>query len=318
MGSRLLDGYGRLAFGGAAVAGSEGGYSFGGLSQERARRLLKSAFDLGIRLYDTAPVYGFGLSERRIGKAFGNCRQEVFITTKSGVTWDANRRIDRSNDPRIAQKMLDQSLKELNSDYIDLYMIHWPDPAVDIRRTMEVLARAKAGGRVRHLGLCNTNLEDLSKAMQIETIEVVQSQLSPFAAQSAPLLDFIRRHGISFQSWGTLDKGILSGSVNRRREEGKDYAAGDARKKSPWWKRDEVLKKIECVEKIKPTLEKIGISLLQWSLGHNLVKYGIDQVIVGARNEAQLEGVLAALDNLPSGESLEAVHSEWEKLWPDG
>ncbi len=316
MGFSLLSKYGRLAFGGAAVAGAQGGYSFAGLDESQAQELLRGAFELGVRVFDSAPVYGFGQSERRIGQALREVRQEVFITTKSGVSWNPDHRIERSNDPQLTQKMLDQSLKDLASDYIDLYMIHWPDPAVDIRRPMEVLSQAKALGQIRHIGLSNTNLEDLSKALEIDSVEVVQSQLNPFATESTSLLDFTRRQGISFQSWGTLDKGILSGTVGHKREMGKDYAAGDARKKAPWWNRAEVLKKIECVEKIRPVLQKYECSLLQWALGHNLVEYGIEQVIIGSRSLAQLKEVLSTLEDLPSRETLAAIQREWEQLWP--
>ena len=307
---------GQIAFGGASVAGDKGGYSFGGLSEAESEGLLRKAFELGIRIFDSAPIYGFGESERRIGKAFRKCREDVFITTKSGVGWHSDFRVNFSNDPELAQRMLDQSLKDLGSSYIDLYMIHWPDSKVDIRRPMEVLARAKARGDIRHIGLCNTNAEDLSKATEIARIEVVQSQLNPFATESASLLPTLKEQNIAFQSWGTLDKGILTGTVERKRELAKDYPAGDSRGRAPWWKREEVLQKIECAEKIRPILEECDCSPLAWALGHNLVGYGIDQVIVGASSEAQLREVVLAMEHLPSPETVSKIQAQWETLWP--
>jgi len=81
-----------------------------------------------------------------------------------------------TNDPVVAQKMLEQSLRDLQSDYIDLYMVHWPDTRVDIRKTLEVYAKAKHQGKIKHIGLCNTNIDELEKAREIEKVEVVQSQ----------------------------------------------------------------------------------------------------------------------------------------------
>ncbi len=314
--NKYLSDKGRIAFGGAAVAGDRGGYSFGGLSEAESERLLKRAFELGIRIFDSAPIYGFGESERRIGKAFKECREEVFITTKSGVSWDSSLRVNLSNQPELAQTMLDQSLKDLGASYIDLYMIHWPDPKVDIRRPMEVLVRAKARGDIRHIGLCNTTTEDLSKACEIERIEVVQSQLNPFCIENASLLPVLREQNIAFQSWGTLDKGILTGTVGRQREMAKDYPQGDARARAPWWKREEVLQKIECVEKIRPTLEQHNCSSLAWALAHNLVGCGIDQVIIGASSEQQLQEVVSAMEHLPSQKVLDEIQTHWEKIWP--
>ena len=115
-----------LAFGGAAISGEGGGYGFGDISESAAIDLLKEAYDLGFTIFDTAPIYGFSLSEKRMGKAFKSMRDKVFIVSKSGVTWNESKRVDMTNDPKVARLMLEQSLRDLESDYIDLYMIHWP------------------------------------------------------------------------------------------------------------------------------------------------------------------------------------------------
>ena len=86
--------------------------------------MLGLAFDLGIRLYDTAPIYGFGLSEQRLGNYFKHKREDVFFISKSGVDWHDSKRVNMTNDPAVTQKMLENSLRDLQSDYIDLYMIH--------------------------------------------------------------------------------------------------------------------------------------------------------------------------------------------------
>ena len=203
-----------IGFGGASISGEGGGYGFGQITEEETFVLLRKSFERGITLFDTAPVYGFGLSEKRIGKAFAANRDQIVITSKGGVTWDSNKRIGIDNSPKVIQKMLEQSLKDLNTDYIDLYMIHWPDKNVDIRRPLEYLSRAKDEKKILGIGLCNSSVDDIARAIEVDRIEVLQSELNLFSAKAFDsLVRTIREQKMGFMSWGTLDKGILTGRV---------------------------------------------------------------------------------------------------------
>ena len=300
-----------IGFGGAAVSGEGGGYGFGNISENDSLHLLKEAYDLGFRLFDSAPIYGFGLSEIRIGKAFNQMRDKVFITSKSGVTWNSNHRVDMTNDPKVTEKMLEQSLRDLNSEYIDLFMIHWPDAQVDIRKPLEILARAKHQGKIKHIGLCNTNLSDLEKAAEVDNIEVVQGQMNLFeTAVVEQLFDYLREKEISFQSWGTLDKGILTGSVDKKREQQKKYDESDCRKNAPWWKQSEVIEKAQKVEKLHQLLKQREINPLSFCLAHNLHYPEVDMVLVGTRNSQQLRSLLEAHKALPSKEQVSEIMKE--------
>lgn len=290
-----------LAFGGAAISGEGGGYGFGNISENEAIDLLKLSFDKGFRIFDTAPIYGFGLSELRIGKAFKEMRDKVFIVSKSGVTWHENKRVDMTNDPRVTTKMLEQSLRDLNSDYIDLYMIHWPDARVDIRKPLEVLAKAKAQGKIKHIGLCNTNLDDLEKAAEIDRIEAVQSEFNFFQnTLKDSIFPYLKTHNISFMSWGTLDKGILTGRVNEARK----FEASDCRSWAPWWKNADNKSKFQAMNKIMPLFEKYNLSGLELAIGHNLNFPEVSVALCGARNKEQLDSIFKALEKLPSKEMI--------------
>ncbi|MFA6236102.1 MAG: aldo/keto reductase [Bacteriovorax sp.] len=290
-----------LAFGGASISGEGGGYGFGDISEADSIELLHGAFDQGLRIFDTAPIYGFGLSEERIGKAFKQMREKVFIVSKSGVTWDSNKRVDMNNDPLVATRMLEQSLRDLKSDYIDLYMIHWPDARVDIRRPLEVLAKAKQQGKIKHIGLCNTNISDLEKAVEIDRIEVVQSEFNFFAHNAArELFPYLKTHNISFMSWGTLDKGILTGRVDELRK----FDASDCRSWAPWWKNADNKSKFDAMKKIWPLLDKNQKSGLELALGYNLSFPELSTALCGVRSKTQLSSLFSALDNLPSKELL--------------
>lgn len=282
-----------LAFGGAAISGEGAGYGFGNINEDDAKNLLEMAFLRGIRIFDTAPIYGFGLSEKRIGKAFFKNREKVFIISKSGVSWHDTKRINMTNDPVITLKMLEQSLRDLNSDYIDLYMIHWPDDRVDIRKPLEVLAKAKHQGKIKHIGLCNTNCSDLEKASEIENIEVVQSEFNFFNQNANEnLFPYLKKNKIDFMSWGTLDKGILTGTVNSNRK----FDATDCRATAPWWKKSDLLEKLDKIRPIHLILEKEKISKLEFALLFNLSFEAITSILCGMKNLNQLNEVCDLVD----------------------
>ena len=291
-----------LVFGGAAISGADGGYGFGDVSHEDSLDLLRASYERGVRLFDSAPIYGFGESERRIGKAFGK-GEDVFVISKSGVTWDESRRIDMTNQPEVAGRMLEQSLRNFGRDVIDLYMVHWPDERVDIRRTLEVYVRAQEQGKIKHIGLCNTFPQELRKAREVARIEYVQSEYH-LLCRDVPAV-FPHLQEAVFMSWGTLDKGILTGSVDRKRELSKNYHSSDCRRKAPWWKQSEVLKKIERLESLWPFLKERGYSPLEMALGHNLCRTECSHVLVGFKSRRQLEEVLAGLEHLPDSKTVE-------------
>jgi aryl-alcohol dehydrogenase-like predicted oxidoreductase len=283
-----------LSFGGASISGEGGGYGFGDISDADSISLLNYAKDRGYKIFDTAPIYGFGLSEKRIGQAFKSCRDEVFIISKSGVTWHPNKRVDMTNDAKVTQKMLDQSLRDLDTDYIDLYMIHWPDKRVDIRRPLEVLAKAKLEGKIKHIGLCNTYEEDFFRASEVDKIEVLQSELNFFERKSIDsVIALAISQGLSFMSWGTLDKGILTGRVSTTRS----FDRSDCRSWAPWWKSMDKESKYEAMKKIIPMLNDHGHTPLELAVSYNLQIPGVDSILCGTRTHEQIDTLISALDN---------------------
>ena len=292
----------RLGFGGAAISGEGGGYGFGEISEQSALGLLEEALDLGINLFDTAPIYGFGLSEKRIGMAFKNKREKVFIVSKSGVSWHSTKRVDMTNDPNVAQKMLEQSLRDLQSEYIDLYMIHWPDSKVDIRRPMEVLSKVKGEGKIKHIGLCNTFADDLNKAQEVDSVEAVQCSFSFFERRvREELFPLLKERNISFMGYGTLEKGILTKRVVNQRK----FDPSDCRSWAPWWKASDKDKKMEIVSRLAPLVEKSGYSMLELALGFVLSHNEVSSALCGARNSLQLQNLLKALSHLPNKDELD-------------
>jgi len=245
----------KIGFGGASLSSAGGGYGFGIL--DKPQELLEYAFDHGITLYDTAPIYGFNQSELTLGEAFKSKRDKVQLLSKAGVTWHDNKRVDMSNDPKVITKQLHQSLKNLQSEYIDIYMIHWPDKRIDIRYPLEVLIKAKEQEKIIDIGLCNTNRQDLESAFELCEIKYLQSECNLFYNGFSGFETMIANHKIKKIGWGSLDKGILAGSVKLDRV----FPTEDCRSWAPWWKKSNWKDKVKKVDLIENELRESIIKL---------------------------------------------------------
>jgi aryl-alcohol dehydrogenase-like predicted oxidoreductase len=296
-----------LGFGAAAISGEGGGYGFGTIATDDAIDLLHRAFSLGIRLFDTAPIYGFGLSEQRLGKAFQDRRDDVILVSKSGLTWDNSKRTGVDNSAATTRRMLEQSLRDLQTEYIDVYLIHWPDPDVDIRYPMEVLAEAKETGLIRAIGLSNTYPDDLMRAQEVAPIDVVQGCLNLFERYPAqalfPLLEQ-EAFGFGFMGYGTLDKGILTGRVTR---DPREYDESDVRSRASWWLEADRKPKFDALDAILPMLRDCGHTGLEMALAFVLQHQQVSTALCGSRNPAQLVSLLEAYHNPPSAEILSEI-----------
>lgn len=296
-----------IGFGGASISGDGGGYGFGPISDENSLTLLRTAFEYGINLFDTAPVYGFGKSEKMMGRALGTFRDRVIIVSKGGVTWDDRKRIQINNNPKVLQKMLENSLKNLGTGYIDIYMIHWPDKNIDIRKPMEYLSRAKEDGKIRSIGLCNTFEEDFYKAQEIDCIEALQAECNLF--KPLPYQSILIEHNVGFMGWGTLDKGILTGRVTPERA----FDPVDARAWAPWWKQEDRSPKYNAMKEINPLLKKNNHSGLELALGYVLQFSQLSTALCGMRSIEQLTSAVKALTNLPDKALLDEARAIAEK-----
>lgn len=277
----------KIGFGAASLSAKGGGYGFGNCDDPND--LISYAFELGITHFDTAPIYGFGQSERSLGLAVKNFREKIKIISKSGVTWHDNKRVDMTNDPLITKKMLYQTLKDLNTDYIDHYMIHWPDKKIDIRYAIEVLASAQMEGKIISIGLCNTNEADFIRAQEIVSVESMQFEYNLFN-QNSEMLRMKQKYNILSMGWGTFDKGILAGSVCVDRIFEKD----DARSWAPWWKKSNWKKKVQFVEDYK---KEIFDYALRFSLAE------MDISLCGVKKISHLDKIKESLEfNIDMGE----------------
>ncbi len=297
-----------VGLGCASLSGEGGGYGFGEVSESEAENLIKTALELGITLFDTAPIYGFGLSEERLGRFIKNS-DEAFIITKGGVDWHATRRVNMSNDPKVIERMLHESLKRLKRDQIDMYMIHWPDPRVDIRRPLEVLLKAREQSKIRFIGLANTNAEDLEKSRELTVLDGFQAEHNFWQqAHFALIADQAQR--ALFTGWGTFDKGILTGRVSLERK----YETSDARSWAPWWNKKEIEKKLEQVSLLKDLCDQHELSLTEMSLLTALTTLKPGVVLVGSKTPQDLKEVYQISMNHQKIQDVNKVLEAFQRL----
>src|ERR1700720_2330835 len=192
-----------------------GGWMGGGTDEAESIATIRSAFEHGINIVDTAPVYGFGRSEEIVGKAIaeGRLRSEVLIATKAGLQWDGERVSRNASRARILREVED-SLRRLRTDYIDIYQVHWPDPLVTIEETAEAMLTLLQQGKIRAIGVSNFSVLQMERFRRVAPLHVLQPPYNLFERGiEADLLPYCRENKIATLGYGALCRGLLSGRM---------------------------------------------------------------------------------------------------------
>src|ERR1700686_5155989 len=185
----------RVALGTWAI----GGWMWGGTDEAESVSTIRAALEHGINLIDTAPVYGFGRSEEIVGKAIaeGGLRSRVLIATKAGLEWDRGRVFRNASPARILREVED-SLRRLRTDYIDIYQVHWPDPLVAIEETGEAMRILFEQEKIRAIGVSNFSVEQMERFRRVAPIHVLQPPYNLFEREvEADLLPYCARNRIA-------------------------------------------------------------------------------------------------------------------------
>jgi aryl-alcohol dehydrogenase-like predicted oxidoreductase len=192
-----------------------GGWMWGGTDERESIATIRSALDQGINLIDTAPVYGFGVSEETVGRAVAadGLRSQAVIATKVGLEWRDGKVYRNATRDRIMQEV-DQSLRRLRTDYIDIYQVHWPDPLVPIEETAEAMLTLHDQGKIRAIGVSNFSVAQMKRFRQIAPLHVLQPPYNLFErAIEADILPYCRANNIATLGYGALCRGLLSGRM---------------------------------------------------------------------------------------------------------
>ena len=281
----------RIALGTWAI----GGWMWGGSDEAESIRTIHAALDKGINLIDTAPVYGFGVSEETVGKAIEQRgrREDVFIATKVGLEWHGGSIFRNSSRDRIRQEVQD-SLRGLRTSYIDIYQVHWPDPAVPIEETARTMRALYKEGLIRAIGVSNYSPEQMERFMSASELHTVQPPYNLFERQiDRDVLPYVHKKSLSALAYGPLCRGLLSG---RMRPDTK-FTGDDLRKSDPKFQSPRFAQYLSAVQQLDDLAQKrYGKRVMDLAVRWVLDQPGVGAALWGARRPEQLEAVTDALD----------------------
>lgn len=262
-----------------------GGHNlFPNLSEDAGRELVETALDHGVNFLDSAFIYGLGRSEELIGEIIAKRggRDELVLATK-GAHKEVNGQIELDNSRDFLRQQVEDSLKRLQTDYIDLYYMHFPDGRTPLDEVAGTLKELKDEGKIRAIGASNLDFEQLQTFNRDGHLDVLQSEYSLLKRQAEQdLLPYCVEHGISFIPYFPLASGLLTGKFT------KDATFDDIRAKDPLFQGDAFLQNLEKVDKLKAIAQSKHAETAHVALAWLLEQDGIDAIIPGAKRAEQV------------------------------
>jgi aryl-alcohol dehydrogenase-like predicted oxidoreductase len=282
-----------IGYGAWAIGGGNWEFAWGAQDDDESVKTIERAIDSGINWIDTAAIYGLGHSEEIVAKALKHLSSKPLIFTKCSMRWSDDRQIYRSLKAASIQEELENSLRRLNVDVIDLYQIHWPNPDDEIEEGWETLAKLQQQGKVRYIGVSNFNVEQLKRAQKIAPITSLQPPYSLLNRNiEAEILPFCKQHNIGVINYSPMVSGLLTGKMTAERIQ--QMPADDWRKRSPNFNEPKLPRNLKLVEILREIGTSRGVEpgviAVAWTLRHP----AITAAIVGARRPDQVDGVLPA------------------------
>jgi len=260
-----------------------GGTMWSDYDEVNAVKAIEAAIDNGINCIDTAPAYGAGHADELIGSIIKGRRDKIIIASKCGL--DIENGYRHNLKPDFITYDLEQSLKRLETDYIDLYQIHWPDPEVRIEDSMRSLMKAKESGKIRYIGICNFSGDQLKEAMKYGEIVSYQPNYSLLEREiESDQMKICIENNIGIISYGSLGAGMLTGKYKDLPQ----FKKGDARNffykffKKQYWPAVKAV-----VDKVAEIAERRGVKPGHVAIAWNLSKAGVTAAITGARTAEQ-------------------------------
>jgi aryl-alcohol dehydrogenase-like predicted oxidoreductase len=282
-----------IGYGAWAIGGGNWEFAWGEQDDNESIQTIERAIESGINWIDTAAVYGLGHSEEVVAKALKRLGKKPYVFTKCSMRWDADRKIYRSLSAASLQEELDNSLRRLQVETIDLYQIHWPDPEGDIEEAWETLAKFKKQGKVRYIGVSNFNVEQMKRIQKIAPITSLQPPYSILRRDiEAEILPFCQKNHIGVINYSPMVSGLLTGKMTRERIA--SLPADDWRKRNRNFNEPLLSRNLKLIELLRKIGEEHGVEAgvvaIAWTLRHP----AITAAIVGARRPSQIDGILPA------------------------
>lgn len=285
-----------------------GGYNlFPGLDDGAGRKLVDAAIANGINLLDTAYVYGLGHSEQLVGQVVkDHRREELVIATKGAHDFSTGREVIR-NDPDFITQQVDQSLKRLGVDYIDIYYLHFPDHDTPKAEAVGALQRLREAGKIRAIGISNFNLDQIKEANADGYVDVVEDEFSLLHQDhlTEGMLDYLRDHQISFVPYFPLASGLLTGKY----VQDVSFPADDIRSQIADFKQPHYGKILAAVDQVRPIADRHGATVAQTILAWYLQNQLITAVIPGAKRADQVISNAQAMNIQLTAEEYQTIET---------
>jgi aryl-alcohol dehydrogenase-like predicted oxidoreductase len=275
----------RVALGTWAI----GGWMWGGTDEAESIATIRAAVEHGINLIDTAPAYGFGRSEEIVGKALANenLRARVRIATKVGLEWERGKVFRNASRARILEEF-EASSRRLQTDHVDIYQVHWPDPLVPIEEVAEAMRLLFEQGRIGAIGVSNFSVLQMERFRRVAPLHVLQPPYNLFEREiEAEILPYCRKNKIATFGYGALCRGLLSG----RMRADTTFEGDDLRRTDPKFQQPRFAQYLAAVERLDqfarlPFGKRVIHLAVRWMLDQ-----GITSALWGARHPAQLQPV---------------------------
>jgi aryl-alcohol dehydrogenase-like predicted oxidoreductase len=274
----------RIALGTWAI----GGWMWGGTDEKESIRTIHAALNQGINLIDTAPIYGYGRSEEIVGEAlhqYGR-RESVILASKVGIDW-TNGKIERNSSRLRILREVEDSLRRLQTDYIDIYQVHWPDPLVPVEETAATLRELYEQGKIRAIGVSNYSPEEMARFQAIAPLHTIQPPYNLFEREiERDVLPYALSRGITALTYGALCRGLLSGAMNADRQ----FAKDDMRKTTdPKFQQPHFTNYLGATNRLDAfARERFGKRVIHLAVRWLLDQPGVGVALWGARRPEQL------------------------------
>jgi aryl-alcohol dehydrogenase-like predicted oxidoreductase len=279
-----------------AMGGGDWKFGWGPQDEAESVAAIQAALDAGINWIDTAAIYGHGRSEEIVGRAIRGRRQRVNIATKCGRVWEGDsREIGKCLRRESILREVDNSLRRLRIDVIDLYQLHWPEPDEEVEEGWATVAELVTAGKVRYGGVCNFSLSQLERAQAIHPITSLQPPYSMLKRDiEAEIVHWCEAHQCGLLAYSPMQAGLLTGAFTAERA--KALSAEDWRSRHPMFQEPQLLVNLRFVDRLRPIAARLGITVSQLTLAWVLRLPAMTSAIAGARSAAQIQETVQAGD----------------------
>jgi aryl-alcohol dehydrogenase-like predicted oxidoreductase len=281
-----------IGFGAWAIGGGDWAFAWGPQDDNDSIAAIHKALDLGINWIDTAAVYGLGHSEEVVAKAIKSSSHKPYIFTKCSMVWDNSREI--TNSLKQIRREVEDSLRRLQVEAIDLYQIHWPKPDEDLEEGWTAMAELQKEGKVRWIGVSNFSVAQMERAAKIAPITSNQPPYSMLnRAVEAEILPYTKSHSIGTINYAPMHSGLLTGAMTKERVA--NFPENDFRKRAKNYQEPHLARNLAVADHLKEIGNRHNVSAGVVAIAWTLRNPAIAAAIVGGRNAKQVEGVIPAI-----------------------